>query len=111
MNDGHFTISSRVYLRLDERRKLERLLEEQELELPDLLTDLLRAYLERHPAPPPPVTVGRTVHVTALRNARTMLRRLRAHPQAGADAPDWLRGLMNDLEAEIRRLEREEEVG
>jgi hypothetical protein len=104
--DGRFTIPARIYLTAEERAKLERLLDDEERSLDDLLTALAAAHLAGLPAPPPaPADPGKAEE---LRRRRAELRRLRPKLNDPHNPPPpWLTAMAAELEAEIGRLERE----
>lgn len=107
MKEGRFTIPTFLYLSADQRTRLQRLLHQREIELPELLTELLAAHLEMLPTPPdepPPPTfdVG-----AELERRRAELRRLQSRVRAsGGLSPAWLAQMIDDLHAEVARLER-----
>lgn len=107
MDKGHFTIASRVYLTAAERTKLEQILRRDERELDVLLSDLLRAYIEQQPEPPPePMPDASESRNADLARRRSELRRLRPKLNDPYNPPpDWLIAMVAELEAEIRRLE------
>lgn len=104
---GAFTIPTRVFLSPEHRHKLEALVREQEIDLPELLTELLTNYLDQLPtlevavaAPSPQPSAAE------LNQRRAELRRLRARLRSeGRAAPAWLTSYIADLEDEIARLE------
>lgn len=107
MDAGRFTIPTRIYLTLEQRAKLERLLRDEERELDALLTELATAFLDAQPEPPAAEhAVGAGVS-EELRQRRAELRRL--HPKlhdAHNPPPQWLTSMAAELEAEIKRLEQ-----
>jgi hypothetical protein len=105
MDEGRFTIPSRVYLSAAQRDELERLLRHQERELDELLTELLGAYLESNPAPQAPEAPAAPPD-DELRRRRAELRRLRPRLNDPHNPPPpWLTQMAAELEAEIARLE------
>lgn len=108
MQDGFFTIPTYIFLKLEQRRKLEALVRDQGVDLPTLLTDLLVGHLDTLPeAPPPPVADDSSQREGLLRQRRGELQRLRSRlAVTGAEPPAWMAHYIADLEAEIARLER-----
>ena len=108
MQEGRFTIPTRIYLTAEQRAKLERLLRHEERELDALLTELAAAYLAAQPEPPAEsLAVGDTA-TEELRQRRAELRRLRPKlNDAHNPPPAWLIAMVAELEAEIQRLGRE----
>lgn len=103
MGEGRFTIPTYIFLTQAHRAKLERLLHERELDLAALLTEIVTSYLDQLPDP---VAASAAPQSDELPRRRAELQRLRARvAAAGSSAPEWLRGLVADLEAEIARLE------
>jgi hypothetical protein len=107
MDDGAFTIPTRIYLSAERRAKLEALLRLQARDLDDLLSELVVAYLDAQAAPAPPDPADPQVSLRdELRRRRGEVRRLgpvlndRHNPP-----PPWLIALAADLEREIARLE------
>ena len=106
MDDGRYTISTRIYLTVAQRTKLDGLLRLTEQSLDVLLTDLLVIYLADQANPPaesePDLTDARAVE---LAGRRRELRRLRATLNDPYNPPPpWLITMIADLEAEIARL-------
>lgn len=82
------------------------LLQEQDLDLADFLTDLVAARLELVPAPLPATPADSAAErAAALHHLRRELRRLYGLRERMPQLPDWLAMLIRDTEAEIRRLE------
>ncbi len=107
MDDGTFTIHTRIYLAAEQRTKLEALLRLQARDLDALLSDLVGAYLaaEELPAPVDP-TDPQVALRDDLRRRRAELRRLRpALNDRHNPPPDWLTHMAAELEREIARLE------
>lgn len=106
MDEGHFTIPTRIYLTAEQRDRLDRLLRHQELELDELLSALAVAYLAEQPEPPaadPPADDTAEL----LRARRAELRRLRPKlSDRHNPPPPWLTAMAAELETEIARLER-----
>lgn len=105
--EGLFTIPARLFLSQEHRRKLDMLVREQGIDLPELLTELMVNYLDQLPdleqavvdMPQPDVE-------TELKHRRAELRRLRARlAMEGPNAAPWLRNYIHDLEGEIKRME------
>jgi hypothetical protein len=110
MDEGRFTIPTRVYLTAGQRAQLQHLLRNDEHTLDELLSDLLTAYLDGLPEPPAEQAqaVGDS-NSEELRRRRQELRRLRPRLNDPHNpAPGWLVQMVADLEAEIARLEAHE---
>ncbi len=107
MPEGHFTIPTRIYLTLGQRARLRHLLEREDRDLDEWLTELATAHLDVLPEPPPVAAQpSGTEAVAALRQRRAELRRLRPKLNDPYNAPPvWLVQMVADLEAEVRRLE------
>lgn len=108
MSEGRFTIPTRIYLSEEQRAKLQHLLQHEERELDDLLTELAVALLDSLPEPPPEAAriVGGGV-AEELHRRHSELRRLRPRlTDPYNPPPPWLTQLVADLEAEVARLER-----
>lgn len=107
MDEGTFTIQTRIYLTAEQRTKLEALLRLQARDLDELVNEVLVAYLDAHepPArdhPDDPQAALRD----ELRRRRGELRRLRpALADRNNPAPSWLTAMAADLEREIARLQ------
>lgn len=106
---GLFTIPTRIFLSPEHRRKLDLLVREQGVDLPELLTELITNYLDQLPAIEPPAVdppqPDQDIE-SAIRQRRAELRRLRVRATTGGESiPPWLQAYMADLEAEIKRLE------
>ncbi|MEI6778983.1 MAG: hypothetical protein WCK70_18945 [Chloroflexales bacterium] len=106
MNDGRYTIPTRIYLTVEQRTKLDGLLRLDEQNLDVLLTDLLVAYLAGHSDPPAETEPDPTdARAAELAGRRRELRRLRAKLNDPYNPPpEWLITMVADLEAEIVRL-------
>jgi hypothetical protein len=111
-DEGHFTIPTRIYLTADQRERLMRLVRQQEVDVPELLSELLVSFLDHLPEPEPepapePAPEQQDPHEEELRKRRAEIRRLRARliERAGDDPPQWLPKYLADLEQELRRLE------
>jgi len=104
---GAFTIPTRLYLSPEQRRRLDRLLRDQELDLAELVSEIVAGYLDALPEPPAPADAPPDEDRAAtLRQRRAELARLRdQRDAAGAHAPAWLGAYIAELEAELRRLE------
>ncbi|MFV9503491.1 MAG: hypothetical protein AB4911_02885 [Oscillochloridaceae bacterium umkhey_bin13] len=109
MDEGRYTIPTRIYLNGQQRVKLLHLLEQHELELDHWLSQLVDRELANHPDPPDlPTDDQSTARAHEILRRRAELRRLRPRlVDPHNPAPAWLRQLAADLEAEIARLERE----
>ncbi len=106
MDDGRFTIPTRLYLTASQRAKLQHLLDELDRELDDWLTEIVEAQLAGRPDPPP-ITGAAAQVADELRRRRAELRRLRPRLHDPHNPPPaWLVQMVADLEAEVRRLER-----
>lgn len=109
MSEGRFTIATRVFLTAAQRDRLNALVHEHNIDVPELLTELLVSFLDHLPeeekslpAEPEPVTEAEQ----AIRARRAELRRLRARMAAGGSAaPQWMASYIADLERELARLE------
>jgi hypothetical protein len=104
--EGRYTISTRLFLTAAQRDRLQWLVLDEGMDLPELISELLGAYLDELPEP---VTAPEpSIDVTAeLAQRRAELRRVRARQRdAGLDAPTWLAGYIAELEGDIARLER-----
>jgi outer membrane protein TolC len=105
---GMFTIPTRLYLTPAQRARLEQLVREQEVDLADLVSQIVGAYLDALPDAPPPPPTPIPDQAMELRQRRSELQRLRArYEAAGPDAPAWLGAYLAELEDEVRRLELE----
>lgn len=106
-NEGRFAIPSRVFLNQQQRERLNQLLLEQEVDLPDLLTELLVSFLDHLPESPveaPETPTDETQ--TELQQRRAELRRLRARLVShGSNPPRWMVQYIRDLQSEIDRLQ------
>ncbi len=106
MDEGRYTIPTRIYLTAAQRERLERLLRHQERELDELLSELAVAYLVGQPEPPPEPPPADT-SAAELRQRRAELRRLRLKLNDPHNPPpSWLLQHVAELEAEIKRLEQ-----
>jgi hypothetical protein len=102
---GLFTIPTRLYLTLEQRERLERLVRAHAIDLAELVSQVFADYLDALPDPPPSdePAPDRTAE---LERRRSELARLRARRQrAGPDAPAWLHSYIAQLEAEVQELE------
>jgi hypothetical protein len=108
MEDGRYTIPTRIYLTAAQRAKLDGLLRLAEQNLDALLTGLLESYLAGQADPPvEPEPDQADARAAELAGRRRELRRLRAKLNDPYNAPPpWLITMVADLEAEIARLER-----
>jgi HPt (histidine-containing phosphotransfer) domain-containing protein len=109
--EGQFTIPTRVYLSDAQREKLFVLARDHGVDLPDLLTELLAAFLDHLPdeeSPAAPASESDSDLAHEIGQRRAELRRLRARATVGGSAaPPWLARYIADLESELARLERE----
>jgi len=102
---GLFTIPTRLYLTLEQRERLERLVRTHDLDLAELVSQVFADYLDALPDVPPPAEPA-SDQTAELERRRSELARLRARQQsAGPAAPPWLHSYIAELEAEIKRLE------
>jgi hypothetical protein len=110
MSEGEFTIPTYIFLKPDQRRKLEILVRDQGLDLPNVLSELLVDYLNALPDPPTPAEpVADDGREALIRRRRGALQRLRARlTMADEPQPSWVTQYIADLEAEIARLEQGE---
>lgn len=116
MKQGFFTISTRVYLTEKQRDKLKNLIQEREIELPDLLTELLVTFLEHQP------DLRQSAHNTtsqegenrgdlsdqeeAIRKRREEVYRLKKRANFDQNVPRWVKSYIEDLEREIEHMEK-----
>jgi hypothetical protein len=107
MEEGRFTVPTRIYLTQSQRAKLQHLLDGADRELDDWLTELVAAQLDGLPEPPPEqVSAVGDQSAEELRRRRTELRRLRPRLHDPHNPPPaWLTQMVADLEAEVKRLE------
>ncbi len=107
VQEGLFTIPTRLFLSREHRRKLDMLVREQGVDLPELLTELMVNYLDQIPELERAVADVPRPDITAeLNHRRAELRRLRARlAMEGPNAAPWLRSYIRDLEGEIERME------
>lgn len=116
MEQGFFTISTRVYLTEKQRDQLKNLIQEREIELPDLLTELLVTFLEHQPdlrqsARNAASQEGETIgdlsdQEEAIRKRREEVYRLRKRANLDENAPRWVKSYIEDLEREIEHMEK-----
>jgi hypothetical protein len=111
MEEGRFTIPTRIFLTASQRDRLTALLLEQQVDLSELLTELLGSFLDHLPESAPADEVAAaddSERETELRQRRAEVRRLRARILTqGSAAPAWIIAYVCDLEREIARLEQE----
>jgi hypothetical protein len=109
MDEGRFTIPTRIYLTAEQRAKLDGLLRLAEQNLDVLLTNLLTEYLAGQAAPPvEPAPDPADTRAAEVASRRRELRRLRAKLNDPYNSPPpWLITMVADLEAEIARLGRD----
>jgi hypothetical protein len=107
MDEGRFTITTRVYLTAEQRAKLDGLLRLAEQSVDVLLTGLLEGYLAGQPEPPAePEPDPADARAAELAGRRRELRRLRVKlNDPYNEPPPWLITMVADLEAEIARLQ------
>ncbi len=108
IDEGHFTIPTYVFLKPEERRKLDVLVREQGVDLPSLLTELLSNHLAGFPDVAPTETTPVNNDTSSLlRQRRAELQRLRNRVATSGDTmPGWLAHYISELEVEISQLER-----
>lgn len=102
---GLFTIPTRLYLTLEQREQLEQVVVDQGIELPDLVSQVVVAYLGTLPALPP---LASAVYDRAaeVRQRRVELRRLHARRSSlGAQTPGWFDAYIAELEGELREFD------
>ncbi|MCS6839498.1 MAG: hypothetical protein NZ699_07250 [Roseiflexus sp.] len=99
-------IHMRIYLTPEQRAAFEAHLAAHNMTLSALVSRIVADYLATLPAPPPaPPSPRPTVD---LAKRRADLARLKARrDEAGTNAPAWLHAYIAQMEAELRRLERE----
>lgn len=113
MAQGHYTISTRIYLTARQRERLLLLAREHDIDLPELLTELLVSFLEHLPEEAPTPAGERdepgeqdNPDAEKLRERRAEVRRLQARlTMLGDEAPRWLASYVVELEGEVARLE------
>jgi len=102
---GLFSIPTRLLLTPEQRAKLEAIVYAREVDLADLVSEVLAAYLDAQ-TDVAPLARPQPDLATELRKRRAELSRLRARRDAaGKFAPDWLLSYIAAIEAEIRQLE------
>ncbi len=108
MNEGRYTIPTRIYLTQEQRLKLRHLLVEQERELDDLLTELVAMHLEeQNELPLEYATAVGDSTAERLLQRRLELNRLRPRMNDPFNPPaPWLVQLVGELEDEVARLEQ-----
>ncbi len=116
MEQGFFTIPTRVYLTEKQRDKLKNLMRERETDLPDLLTELLVNFLEHQPEPQhslhsPALETGKKISNLSeleeeIRKRRDEVYRLQKRADLDTHPPRWVKGYIEDLEKEIEQLEQ-----
>ncbi len=107
MQEGLFTIPTRLFLTREHRRKLEALVLEQGVDLPQLITDLVVNYLDQLPELDSTIAKPSLPDIEAeLQQRKAELRRLRSRlVTEGKNAPEWIKGYIADLESDIARME------
>ena len=108
MSHGFFVLPCRLMLPSEQRERLERLCRARGMDISDVASEIVLAYLDELPdsdlAEPRPADVGPTLH-EQLRQHQRELRRLRnSQQQLGPAAPAWLANYINDIEREIASL-------
>ncbi len=112
-NDGRFVIPTRIYLTAAQRSQLERLLRQQEHDLPELLSELVVALLDQQPSPEPepdrpPAPADPAALQQQIAQRRAEMRRLKVRAvQGGGAAPAWVQQYLAELAQEVQRLEDE----
>ena len=102
---GLFSIPTRLLLAPEQRAKLEAIVLARGIDLADLASEIVAAYLDAQTdvqpvARPQPDVAGE------LRKRRAELNTLRARRDAaGGAAPGWLESYIAALESEVQRLE------
>src|SRR5262245_21342372 len=103
VRESAVAIPTRLYLTPAARERIEQLIHERGVELADLISEVVAAYVDTLPQPPPEPAPD---HSQELRQRRAELARLRARRDAsGAGAPAWLNEYIAEIEAEVHRLE------
>jgi hypothetical protein len=103
---GAFTIPTRLYVSLEHRVLLERLVRAQGGDLADLVSQIVADYLDALPDRPPVPVEPPPDRTAELRARRSELARLRARRDAaGPSAPSWLHAYIAELEDELGRGE------
>jgi hypothetical protein len=107
MDEGAFTIPTRIYLDAERRAKLEAVLRFQSRDLDEFVSELVGDYLDTHEVPEPSDPNDQDVALRdELRRRRGELRRLRpALHDRHNPPPEWLTQMAAELEREIARLE------
>jgi hypothetical protein len=101
---GSVAVPTRLYLTPAARARIEQLMHDRQVGLPELISTIVAEYLDTLPDPPPPEPAPD--HTAELQQRRSELVRLRARRDAaGTHAPAWLHSYIAELEAEVRRLE------
>lgn len=109
--EGRFSIPARIFLTAEQRRKLDVMVRDHDLDLSELLSELVVSFLEHLPdyaqeeaaAPVDEDDLRREI-----RQRRSEIRRLRTRARAGGEQPAaWLTRYIADLENEIQKLEQQ----
>jgi hypothetical protein len=102
---GAVTVPVRLFLTPTARQQIEHVIQKREIDLADLVSQIIIAYLDMLPEAPPLPEPARASSAD-LRQRQAELARLRARRDAaGAAAPAWFASYIAELEAEIHRLE------
>jgi hypothetical protein len=102
---GVVTVPVRLFLTPTARQQIEHVTHARKIDLADLVSQIVTAYLETLPDAPPAPEPARDSSAE-LRQRRAELGRLRARRDAaGSAAPAWLASYIAELEAEVQRLE------
>jgi hypothetical protein len=108
MNERHgtFTIPTRLFVSAEHRRRLEQIVREQGIDLPDLISRVVAEYLDALPETLPQAE-AKPDNTAVLEQHRAEMARLKARRDAeGPRAPAWLHAYIAELEADVRRLEQ-----
>ncbi len=104
IQQGTYTISTRLFLTAEQRAKLEQLVRAERVDVADMVSTMVGTYLDTLPTPENTAATSADRRMDT-RQRRAELARLRARRDAaGTSAPTWLNTYIADLEAEIQRL-------
>ena len=102
---GLFSIPTRLLLAPEQRAKLEAIVRARGVELSELLSEIVAAYLDAQADVPPAARPAPDL-AAELQKRRAELSSLRARRDAaGTQAPAWLDAYIAAVEAEVSRLE------
>jgi hypothetical protein len=116
MKQGQYTIPSRIYLTAGQRDKLMHLVREQQIDVPELLTELLVSFLDHLPeteqaevlASVEAEETSPATLQTTIKKRRSEIRRLKARLTTTTETPPaWIQPYLTQLEQEVRRMEEE----